>query len=90
MPLTGHLAVSGDILGCYNSGRGCYWHLVSGGWDASKHPTMNKMPPQQKITRPQRSIAPGLKNPVLNVLIILEIFRYVIYTPPFLEITFTH
>ena len=30
-PRWGHLAVSGDIFGCHNWGRECYWHLVGRG-----------------------------------------------------------
>jgi hypothetical protein len=40
-----HLAVSGDIFGCYNSSRGYFCHLLSIG---TKHPTMHRAAPQQQ------------------------------------------
>lgn len=46
----GHLAMSGDIFGCYNvRGRWmCYQHLVGKARDAGKHPTRHRTAPTTK------------------------------------------
>lgn len=38
----GHLAMSGDIPGCYN------WHPVGRDWGAAEHPTMHRAVPTAK------------------------------------------
>lgn len=41
----GHVAMSGYMFGCYNTGRACYWHLGGAGGEAggaAEHPTMHR------------------------------------------------
>ena len=57
-------AMSGNIFGCHNLGRGCSWHLVGGGQDAAKHPTVHRTGPHSKgCPAPNvNSVNPGINE----------------------------
>lgn len=46
LPPRGHLALSGDIFGCYHGG--CCWHLVCRGPDTVRHPPAQRLVVSQK------------------------------------------
>lgn len=55
-----HLTMSGDTLGCHNWER-CYWHLA-----AAKPLPRHRTASTQRMTWPQMSTVPWLRNPGLD------------------------
>lgn len=61
-PPGGHLAMSGDSLGCHNWWR-CYWHLVGvEARDPVKHLTCPGQTPRQRMTQPQNASGAEVKK----------------------------
>lgn len=66
LPSRGHLATSGDFLGCHNLGDGSYWYRGQGCCQASFNvqdsPQSAGRPPQQGVIRPQNINSSGVEK----------------------------
>lgn len=58
--------MSGEIFGCHNQGRVCYWNLVCRDKDAAQYPTMQKIVTTTEYHLPWKVNKTEVWNPALG------------------------